>query len=161
MTKSTEELLEEVRTGWEGDKLVILPIGLPGSGKSTFVELLKSSIGYRVDVHSTDSFFVDKRGNYNFDATKLGRYHKQNLENFKKSLLKRTPVIVVDNTNLRARDRNKYIKEAKKAGYEVKVVVVGEFTDDAIKIYAKRNKHGVTFDKIKQMAAKANISKKV
>lgn len=156
MSKTTEELVEEVTSSCKG-KLVIIPIGLPGSGKSTFTELVKSSVGYKVDVHSTDNFFLDKSGNYNFDPSKLGRFHKQNLENFKKSLLKRTPVIIVDNTNLRARDRNKYAKEAEKAGYEVQMVVIGEFTDEAAKIYAKRNRHGVTLEKIKDMAGRANI----
>lgn len=157
MNQDTSKLVEQVNDNWHGDKLVIIPIGLPGSGKSTFTKMVKDSSGYRVDVHSTDEFFVDKNGKYNFDPSKLGRYHKQNLENFKKSLLKRTPVIIVDNTNLRARDRNKYANEAKKAGYEVQMVVIGEFTDEAAKIYAKRNKHGVSLEKIKEMAGRANI----
>jgi len=157
MDKGPKELVEKVTGGWIGDKLVIIPIGLPGSGKSSFTETIRGSIGYEVAVHSTDSFFVDKAGKYNFDSRQLGRFHRKNLEAFKLSLLKRVPVIIVDNTNLRARDRNKYTKEAEKAGYEVQMVVIGEFTDEAAKIYAKRNKHGVPLQKIMEMASKANI----
>jgi len=153
---STESILEEVEAKKHECRLVILPIGLPGSGKSTFVKTLSNMIGYQTAIHSTDNFFIED-GEYKFNPTSLGRYHKQNLENFKKSLDGQVPVVIVDNTNLKARDRNKYVRLAESAGYNVQMVVIGEFSDEAVKLYAKRNKHKVPLEKIEQMAKGAAI----
>lgn len=154
MIQDTQKLVEGVLADCQTEKLVVIPIGLPGSGKSTFVNLFRDSVEGHVEIHSTDNFFIEE-GQYKFDPTKLGRYHRQNLENFKNSLKKNVPVIIVDNTNLRGRDRNKYASLAEDSGYEVRMVVIGEFTDAAAKIYANRNTHGVPLDTIMRMAAKA------
>lgn len=42
----------------------------------------------------------------------------------------------------------KYVQQAWAAGYRVREEVVGEFTAEAVALYAQRNVHGVPLDKI-------------
>lgn len=152
--QNPEEIIERLTPN---NGTVIIPIGLPGSGKSTFTQFIRDTVGYEVAVHSTDSFFIGEDGLYNFDRTKAGYFHKQNLENFERSLQKGVPIVIVDNTNLKSKERNKYVRLATAHGYSVQMVVIGEFDEAAIKRYAQRNRHGLTLDEIRRMAESANI----
>lgn len=87
-------------------KLVIINRAVPGSGKTTALKTIEDTssecgIDIKSDfkVHSTDEFFMagDK---YVFDIAKLNDYHKENLENFKKSLVMGIKIVICDNTNL-------------------------------------------------------------
>ncbi len=53
------------------EKTLTLLRGLPGSGKSTFANLITNEFS----ICEADKFFTDKEGNYNFDATKLSQAH--------------------------------------------------------------------------------------
>ncbi len=127
-------------------KKVYILRGVSGSGKSTFIKKLPKN---RV-VHSTDSFFY-KNGKYMFDLKKLGRYHKKNLENFEKSLKKNKRIIVVDNTNLLAKEAKPYIKKAKEHGYKVILV---DFKPKGALWHYKRNTHNVPLKTIKEQIKK-------
>ena len=69
-------------------KLAIINRGVPGSGKSTFTKVMKElsdKEGLLISIHSTDDkHMVD--GVYKWDMKKVGQYHKQNLNEFTKSL---------------------------------------------------------------------------
>ncbi|WP_208335070.1 DUF1887 family protein [Campylobacter sp. US33a] len=87
-------------------KLTIINRAVPGSGKTTALKTIEDALDeYGVDtksdfkVHSTDEFFMvgDK---YVFDIAKLNDYHKENLENFKESLIMGVKIVICDNTNL-------------------------------------------------------------
>ncbi len=52
---------------------LVLVRGLPGSGKSTMAREM-GELGLRH--FETDQFFVDSKGVYRFDATKLGKAHQ-------------------------------------------------------------------------------------
>lgn len=140
-------------------KIVIIPIGLPGSGKSTFANTIKETAGYEVAVHSTDALFTDASGNYNFDRDKLPEYHQRNFQNFEVSLAAGVPIVIIDNTNLMLTNRIDYVRAAEAHGYKVQMVIVGEFSEAAMRVYAKRNRHGVSYDEIKLMADEADIPK--
>lgn len=81
--------------------------GYSGSGKSTFAEQLKKD-NENTQIVSADYFWIDSKGNYNFDVTKLGLAHKSCFENFKELVSKGSNVII-DNTNLKYTDFTKYI----------------------------------------------------
>ena len=51
---------------------LILLRGVPGSGKTTVGEVILRCVrGDNPDVLSADNFFLNEKGTYNFDATKL------------------------------------------------------------------------------------------
>lgn len=134
------------------NKKVYIMIGLPGSGKSTKAnELANEYPPWDAVIHSTDSYFM-KDGKYNFNPGLLGVFHQKNFDAFEKSLKQNLSCIIVDNTNIRPRDRRPYIEAAKNAGYDVEELIIGEFTDEAVKLYAKRNVHGVPLEAIQKMA---------
>jgi predicted kinase len=141
------------------EKLAIIMRGLPGSGKSHWVETyilslpLEKAIGVRQrGVFSTDSFFYHQ-DEYRFDATKLPEYHQCNLTGFIQALSSSEPVVICDNTNLCRWEYMAYEAAAKALGYSVRVVLVGEPCLPAHQaLCAERNRHGVSLAQIRRMA---------
>lgn len=140
---------------------VYLPIGLPGSGKSTFAKKLVEETamlggGATSCVCSTDDCFM-VNGEYRFDGRKLGEYHGRNFQKFALALADAVDMVIVDNTNLRAEHREPYIRLARALGYEVIQPVIGDFTDDICQTYAERNVHGVPLDALRRMASTVQL----
>jgi len=135
-------------------KLVIMR-GVPGSGKSTTVEeILDSHDGldhYFIDVWSADDYFVRPDGVYDFSFKTLKNAHAWCREGVKASMSVGTHLVIVDNTNTRKWEYQVYLDMAEKYGYEVEEVIVGEFSEEALKLYAERNVHGVPLESIKKM----------
>jgi ABC-type proline/glycine betaine transport system ATPase subunit len=50
--------------------------GLPGSGKSTLVKILKQIYSKSVAVCSADNFFLDEQGVYNFNRDRISEAHR-------------------------------------------------------------------------------------
>jgi len=128
------------------EKRVYIMRGISGSGKSTIAKILAEKKNGKIC--STDDFFIIN-GEYKFDPSKLKENHEKNFEKFKELIDKGAEVIIVDNTNLRYWEAEKYIKEAKKHNY--KVIVVNIIPPKDPKVLAKRNSHGVPLEAIKQM----------
>lgn len=78
---------------------MILLRAVSGSGKSTLTNLLCKNIGY-VSC-SADNYFIDKNGEYVFDATKIHLAHldcqKKCVEALKEPTVE---VVIIDNTNV-------------------------------------------------------------
>ena len=126
------------------EKELYIMVGLPGSGKSTFIKDLTNPI-----ICSADHFF-ERGDEYNFDATKLGAAHLASKNKCLDSMLQSKPLIVIDNTNLTDKDRKPYEEMAQKYGYSITYVVF-EPDKKNIKKLAKRNLHGVTAAKLEVM----------
>jgi energy-coupling factor transporter ATP-binding protein EcfA2 len=117
--------------------LVIMQ-GHPGSGKSTLAKQIAHVID--AEVFSTDDFFVEN-GVYKFDVSKLGQYHKANLDRSVEAM-KAGKNVVIDNTNIRSWECLFYCTAAVERGIAVKFVrAIGNFGTT----------HGVPPDKIEQM----------
>ena len=92
--------------------------GLPGSGKSTLAGIISETTG---DHHfEADMFFVDKRGNYRFDASKLRKAHEWCQEEVRKVLASDMSVIV-SNTFTTRWEMQPYLDMAEE--FDVNVVV--------------------------------------
>jgi uridine kinase len=104
-------------------KIAIVIKGVSGSGKSTFARTLASMNSSHV-ICEADSYFVDKDGNYNFDASKLGAAHHYCKTKFEAALAANTQLVICANTNTQQRDYKFYLDKAKEYGYTTHVVVV-------------------------------------
>ncbi len=151
--------------------------GIPGSGKSSMADFLASAFvssylfdnkidqtnrnwkedhtkyfGYNeiklVSIHSTDEYFVNEKGVYKWEQSKIVSNHAKNYQSFRNSVESEIPLVIVDNTNTTAKEFTKYKNLAESYGYWVSFIVMPHPTiDEAV----KRNKHHVPSDSIKKM----------
>lgn len=174
--------------------------GIPGSGKSHRANELLVQYGGNPDGHifSTDNYFIpvtremrrsgeyvspddelaEYRSNWSFD--KLHAAHMNNIRQFKDAVDQRVTPVIVDNTNIKARDIKVYASYARDAGYEIKIEEptspwwkeyspylearkskVKKIVDEADKkidefarLLFGKNKHGVPLDTIRAMLDK-------
>jgi predicted kinase len=134
---------------------VLIMVGPPGSGKSTFIQQQKD-FGWKVIVCSADHFFIDeKTGAYNFDASKLGAAHRECFKRYHSALdldgYLNPDYVIVDNTNLFLEHITPYTMLADMFGVPFRIV---KFDIDP-EVCASRNVHGVPRDKVLQMAERA------
>lgn len=139
-------------------KRVTIMRGLPGSGKSTWIDQefrAQSSKPCELAVCSADRFFLDEHKKYVFNPTKLGEAHRECLRNFVDSVTTDwaddhlPPLeIVVDNTNMRVDEMLPYIRVAQAYGIPIQVVNLIISTQTAV----ERNLHGVPNHSVKRMA---------
>ena len=127
-------------------KTVIIMVGLPGSGKSTFIKKLPGA----PVICSADHYF-EQGSEYKFDATKLGAAHTQCRNKAALAMHQNAPTIVIDNTNLADKEREPYETLAQQNGYKI-LYVVFEPNKQDVKKLARRNLHGVDAAKIEVMA---------
>ena len=124
---------------------VVIMRGISGCGKSTYTRKHYP----KAVVVSADHYF-ERNGKYEFDREKLGAAHADCFRRFNQALQKREPLIVVDNTNTRKWEMERYYDAAVKAGYQVEVVRLVCDPDKA----AKRNVHQVPADAVTNMASR-------
>ncbi len=134
------------------NNITVILSGLPGSGKSTISNMLKTELeknNIQVEIFSTDSYFYDENKHYNFDISKLGVNHMKNLLKYKEST---TRVKILDNTNLYEKDIEKYYDKSKKILYfklQTKL--------DNLNNLERRNIHNVKYKKIYSMSRNYTI----
>ncbi len=116
-------------------KTLTLIRGLPGSGKST---LAKTFTGVHLEA---DMYFVDKAGDYQYNAEKIADAH-QWCQKQTAYWLKKGKSVVVANTFVRQWEMSAYKKLAKKYGAELHVLVCRE---------QYGNIHGVDDETIERM----------
>ncbi len=99
---------------------LIVMVGISGSGKSTFANGLKTSLG--ATVVETDAIRLELTGNAE-DQTQNGRVFAT-ARNRVDNLLKQGKTVVIDATSLTRRDRKEWVEIAKKNGARVRAFVV-------------------------------------
>lgn len=133
------------------EKIIILMVGCSGSGKSTKAIQHMNNVDNSVLV-SADHFF-EKDGKYIFDGGKLGQAHSSCQSKFLQYVKENRPLIIVDNTNTTARERDFYIKTGKQYGYKVMVDVLNTDIDTC----ASRNVHGVNKEIVNKQASRIDL----
>jgi tRNA uridine 5-carbamoylmethylation protein Kti12 len=145
-------------------KKLIIMRGLPGSGKSWKVREIIGAYGeiygkttppeISIVQVSADDYFYGPDGEYHYIPSRISEAHCHCFYEAMDALCGGVNLVIVDNTNILHNHYSRYEQIAKALGYEVEIVVVGEFTKDACKAYALRNIHGVPVFRIYEMAEK-------
>lgn len=123
---------------------VIILRGIPGSGKSTYAKSISCPW---IVICSADDF-LSMGGSYNFNPSQLRNAHDWCYGKYRASLALDVPLVVVDNTNTRAWEFERYISAAKEWQYNVRVCRMVADVETCI----RRQVHNVPADKILQMA---------
>ena len=124
---------------------LILLRGLPGSGKTTLAKIiLQLRSTDEPEILSADDFFEDKKGDYNFDPTKLKEAHNYCQFRCSERMRQQKAKIVVANTFTQEWEMDEYFKMAERYNYRVHTVVVENR-------HGNENIHGVPEDKLQQM----------
>jgi len=140
-------------------RAVIILQGIPGSGKSTFVEELAQYVGNPmtedVQVCSNDYFWInEKTGVYEYNPhfhDEAVFFCKENFNYFATLPLNKRPLyLVVDNTHTNLAAMQSYIDGGKKNGWDVILITL----DVSVETGVKRNVHKVPAETIKSMAKK-------
>ena len=144
--QAIKEFIDKQEIKYMIPKILTLVRGLPGSGKSTFANIITN----KFSICEADKFFYDKEGNYNFDATKLREAHnwcREQVEiRMKDNQINEQfyPEIVVSNTFTQEWEMDAYFGLANQYGYKVFTIIV-ENRHDGV------NEHGVPAEKLEQM----------
>lgn len=125
-------------------KIFYLVYGVPGSGKSTYVEKELKTKYKDLQHFEADMFFYDKNGIYQFNPKKLSFAHKWCQTKFIESMMNGVPVCV-SNTSLTPKEREVYFTQATAYNYEIHV----HYCDGGF-----QNVHGVPEEKVEKMKNK-------
>ena len=128
-------------------KLAVILRGVPGSGKSTFVNTLRSFPG-SIAIHAVDDLHVDDQGNFLWDEENQERLYTLNFANFVKSCASGTELVICDAINIEVDDFQKYVDIANQYEYSVYVVTPNPPTPEQS---TKRNKHHTSSSQAKEM----------
>jgi predicted kinase len=127
---------------------LILLRGLPGAGKSTLAELLAAQ---RWPVFSVDAFFTDpvtKVYHFRYEDNHLAYKACQN--NTEGAMVKKTELIIVDNTFTLEWEMSPYFELASRYQYRIHVLTVENR-------HGSGNSHGIAQEQIEKMAAKYKV----
>lgn len=134
---------------YNGD--LILLRGVPGCGKSTLGEvILLTNQSNNQDVLSADNFFINEKGDYVFDSTKLKEAHNECQVKCADRMRNQFSKIVVANTFTQEWEMEPYFMMAERYNYRVHTIVVENR-------HGGKNVHNVPEEKINQMINRFEI----
>ena len=140
---------------------IIVLAGCTGSGKTTYARQQFTN----ALVVSADHYFEDlaarsgKTYREVWDPSLLGTAHDLCRQSFAEAVKAGHPIVIVDNTNVRATDRQRFVNVGLEHGYEVEIHVLSPWlhgtpplSHEQVAIYLRRchqrNVHGVPLEAI-------------
>jgi len=133
----------------QGQHVLVMLRGLPGSGKSSLAARLLQSAGCGVCL-STDEYFI-QGGCYTFNPGLLGKAHEWNQKRAVDAVKNRERLVVIDNTNTMAWEMRPYVELAVNNRYKVHILEPDTPWKYKPKILAVKNSHSVPKQKIEMM----------
>jgi predicted kinase len=134
---------------YKGD--LILVRGVPGSGKTTLAEvLLTHPSGNTGDVISADDYFLNGKGEYVFDASKLKEAHNNCQQRCAERMKLESFKIIVANTFTQEWEMEPYFTIAERYGYRVHTIIVENR-------HGGENIHGVPNEKLTEMKNRFHV----
>jgi hypothetical protein len=163
-------------------KKVVIMRGIPGAGKSHYVEAIVGDSElpgreHQLTVVSADHFFETRPEayegspvlgrrkinlppvSYNWDPTKLAEAHASCLTAFLQALHEGHEMVVVDNVNIKQWMMRPYVTAARMMDYDVEIVEVMPVTVDDLVACATRNVHSVPSSAVAQIDKQRTRSK--
>jgi len=113
-------------------KVMILR-GIPGCGKSTWAKTQRGAV-----IVSADNFFMHD-GEYKFDPTKIAHAHYDCFRKYLAAIRRKSPLIIVDNTNTSLWEISPYVLAGESHGYTVEI----HSFKCPVEVAVGRNIHGV------------------
>lgn len=130
---------------------LILLRGIPGSGKSTIGEIILYNPNIpNQDVLSADNFFINEKGEYIFDISKIKEAHNDCQQKCAIKMRNEVLKIVVANTFTQEWEMDVYYEMAKRYHYRVHSLIVENR-------HGNTNIHNVPEEKITQMTERFQI----
>lgn len=134
---------------YKGD--LILVRGVPGSGKTTFAEIVLSHPSGNIgEVISADNYFIDSKGEYVFDPSKLKEAHNSCQQKCAERMKLESFKIVIANTFTQEWEMEPYFSMAERYGYRVHTIIVENR-------HGSENVHGVPDQKLNEMKNRFEI----
>lgn len=130
--------------------------GISGSGKSTLaknmleVHVMSGRDKHTCTICTADDFFVDAKGNYNWDGSKLGQAHAECFSKYLAALARGDELVICANTNLDVESISPYMLAAAAYGIEAEIITV----DCDAELAARRNLHGLDERAIRRQVGK-------
>jgi predicted kinase len=130
---------------------LILLRGVPGSGKTTLGNIILFNTQSNIqDVLSADNFFVNEKGEYIFEATKLKEAHNDCQVKCAERMRNQFSKIVVANTFTQEWEMEPYFTMAERYNYRIHSVIVENR-------HGNKNVHNVPDEKISAMTNRFEI----
>lgn len=130
---------------------LILLRGVPGSGKTTLGNaILFTNQSNIQDVLSADNFFINEKGEYIFDFTKLKEAHNDCQVKCAERMRNQFSKIVVANTFTQEWEMEPYFVMAERYNYRIHTVIVENR-------HGNKNIHNVPKEKIEQMIKRFDV----
>ena len=137
--------------------IYIVMRGLPGSGKSSVskrVQELMQGLNLQVVRICTDEILEMCEGGYHWDGYKMPLYHGVAHKISYLATKNDVPVIILDNTNMKKKEYEGYVIDARQKGYSIWEYTIGGFSEEDIENSFNRNSHSVPMEAIRRMAAR-------